>query len=87
MSFIDFVMFECTFPDINPLSCSLLPLPSFTLLQSNSLTPPKFHKREKNLNTYINKTDVFHSTESGTLYKSTFYSSTEALLISVSFPF
>lgn len=81
MSFIDFVMLECTFPDINPLYCLLLPLPSFTLLQSNSLFLPEFHKREKNLNTYIHKTDLFHSMESGTLHKSTFYSSTEVTLI------
>lgn len=53
MSFIDFVMFECIFPDISPLYCPFLPLPPFTLLQSNSLILPKFHKREKNLNIYV----------------------------------
>lgn len=63
-------------------SC-LLPLSPF----SSSLFLPKFHIREKNFNTYIHKTDLFHSTEYGTLHESTLYSSTEAMLISVSLSF
>lgn len=83
MRLIDIVIFAHTIISYS-LYCPVWIPPPFILLQSSTLLLPGFHIREK-IDTYIHKTNLFYSTGNITIRR--FFSTTEVMQISASFPF